>query len=173
MVLSAPSFDEAHPYRTMFGELVHSFVAVIDALRKQLSEFLIVEYLERTLGRDLTHGGRMESVMEVTVPTLNEHGGVTEALCEHLAANVVEVHAFADVSSRVLDGGVAVHVGHATETKAVRGGVGVGEAVDDEAGSRGLEGFSYADVQFVVGDGAPVLRFMVGDRCHVWWYGGL
>ena len=43
MVFSPPSLDETHTYRAMFGELIDSFVSVIDALRKQLSKLLVVE----------------------------------------------------------------------------------------------------------------------------------
>ena len=128
---------------------------------------MIVEDFEGALRRYLTHGGRMESVMEITVPTLHEDGGVTETLCEHFTAHVIEVYSLTDVPTRVLDRGIAVHVGHTTQTKPVRGCVGICEAVDDEAGSRGLEGFTHADVEFVVSDGTPVLWFVIRDGSHV------
>jgi len=105
--------------------------------------------------------------MEVAVPTLDEYGGVTEAFCEYFTAHIVQMDALANVSTGVLYGGVSVHIGHTTKTEAVRGGVGIGEAVYDETCARCLEWFTNPYVEFVVGDGTPVLWFVVRDRCHV------
>jgi hypothetical protein len=172
MVLCTPPLDETHPYGTMFGEFIHRFVPMVHTLRQQLCKFLIVEDLQCTLRRNLAHGGRMEAVMEVAVPALHEYGGVAEALGEDLTTHVVEVDTLTDVSSCILDRRVPVHVGHATQTEAVGGCVWVGEAVDDETGTGCLEGFTYSYVEFVVGDGTPVLWFVVCDGGHVWRNGG-
>jgi len=170
MVLGTPTLDEAHTYGTVFGELVHRLVSVVHALREQLRELLIVEYFQCALGRDFTHGGRVEPVMKVTVARLHEDRRIAQTFGEHFAADVVEVYALADVAACVLDCGVPVDVGHAAETESIAAGVGVGESIDDETCTGCLERFSDTDVEFVVSDGAPVLWLVVCDRCHVWRY---
>lgn len=167
MVFGAPPFDETHAYSAMFGELVHSLVPMVHALREELCKLLIVEDFQRALRRNLTYSGRVEAVVKVTVPRLDEHGRVAEALGKHFATDVVEVDTLADVATRVLYGRVSVHVGHPTQAEAVRRGVGVGEAVYDEACAGRLEGLTDTDVELVVGDGAPVLWFVVCNRSHI------
>ena len=109
----------------------------------------------------------MEPVMVITVPTLYENGGVTEAFGEHFPAYVIKVNPLTDVTPSILDGGVAVHIGHATETKPVGGRVRIRESVYDKTGTRCLERFTDAYVEFIVCDGTPVLWFVICDRGHV------
>ena len=110
MVLRTPTFDEGHSDGAHLGQLVHRFEAVIDALGEKSGEFLIVEDLETAAGRYLTDSGGVEPVVVVAVATLNEDCRVAETLGVHLAADVVEVDALADVTAGVLDGRVSVDV---------------------------------------------------------------
>ena len=59
----------------------------------------------------LADGGGVEAVVVVAVAGLDEDGGVGETLGVHLASDVVEVDTFANMSPRVLDGGVTVNIG--------------------------------------------------------------
>lgn len=74
---------------------------------------------------------------------------------------------FPDVPARVLDGGVAVHVGQQAQAEAVTIVGRVGEAVHQDAGRGRLEGLSDPVIQLVVHDGAPVLGFFVRHRLHI------
>ena len=90
--------DGAH-----FGQLEDCLVAVVDALREQLGELLVVEDFETAAGRDLTHGGRMEAVVVVTVARLHEYGRVGETFRVNLATDVVQVHAWNTGTETVRD----------------------------------------------------------------------
>ncbi len=63
---------------------------------------------------------RMPSKSLVAIRRLNEDGRLGQALGEHLAADVVEPDALADVLPGLLDDGVPVHVGQQAETKSGR-----------------------------------------------------
>ena len=67
---------------------------MVDRLGQQLGELLVVEDLEAAAAGDLAHGGGVEPVVVVAVAALDEDAGVAEALCVHLAADVVQVHAW-------------------------------------------------------------------------------
>lgn len=75
---------------------------------------------------------------------------------------------FANVSPRVLDGGVAVDVGEQPQAEPVLVVGGVGEAIHQDAGGGCVERLPDAVVQLVVDDGAPVLRLFVSDCLHIW-----
>ena len=83
--------DEAHAYGAHLGELVHHLEAVVDGLREQLGEQLVVEDLQAAAAGDLAHRGGVEAVLEVAVAALDEDAAVTQALCVHLPADVVQV----------------------------------------------------------------------------------
>lgn len=64
---------------------------MVDGLRQQLGELLVVEDLQAAAAGDLTHGRGVEAVVEVTVTALDEDAAVAQTLGVHLPADVVEV----------------------------------------------------------------------------------
>ena len=62
----------------------------------------------------------MPSVAPVAVRRLNKDGCFREALSIHLAPDVVEPHAFADVSTGLLDHTITVHVGEKPQTESIK-----------------------------------------------------
>ncbi len=84
--------DKAHPDGAHLGKFIHHLEAVIDRLWQQLGKQLVVEDLQAASTRDLTDGGGMETVLVVTVPTLDENTAVTQTLCVHLPSDVIQVH---------------------------------------------------------------------------------
>lgn len=71
---------------------------------------------------------------------------------------------FANVPSGVFDRGIPVDIGEQPQAEAV-GVVGrVCEAVDDDAGVRGVERLPDPVVELVVNDGAPELRLLILHR---------
>lgn len=146
MVLGTPALHKAHTDGAHLGELVDGLEAVVDGLSQQLGELLVVEDLQAAATGDLTDGGGVEAMMVVAVSALYENAGVAEALGVDLSADIVEVHAFADVPAGVLDGGVAVDVGEQAQAEAVLVVGGVSEAVHEHAGGGGVVGFAHAVV---------------------------
>ena len=69
---------------------------------------------------DFTYGCGMPSVAPVAVRRLNKDGCFREALSIHLAPDVVEPHAFADVTTGLLDHTITVHVGEKPQTESVK-----------------------------------------------------
>lgn len=139
MVLGPPTLDEAHANGAHLRQLVHGLEAVVDALREQLGELGIVEDAQGAPGRDLADGRWMETVVVVTVAGLHKDGGIGKAFRIHLAVDVVQVDALADVASRVLDGRVAVHVAQLAQAETVAIIAGVREAVHDDRGRVAVE----------------------------------
>lgn len=163
MIFSAPTLHEGHPDRAHLRQLVHGLEPEVDGLGEEGGELLVVEDLEAAAGRDFTDCGGVKPVVVVAVSRLHEDGRVAEALRVHLPTHVVEVDALADVSARVLDGGVAVDVGELAEAESVVVLVGgVREAVDDDGVVVGVVDLAHPGVQLVVGDGRPVGGFLVG-----------
>lgn len=74
---------------------------------------------------------------------------------------------FPNVASGVLNGGVAVYIGQQTQAEAVAVVGGVGKAVHQHAGGRGLERFSHSIIQLIVHNRAPVLGFLIGHRLNI------
>lgn len=151
MILSAPALHEAHPNRAHLRELIHSFEAMVHRLRQQLSEFLIVEDLQRAAGRNLTHGARMKAMMVIAVARLYENRRVAETLRIHLAAHIVEMHALADVPARILDRAVAIHIAQLAETEACRVVRWIRKAVDNHRCRCAVKDLAHATIQLVVG----------------------
>lgn len=83
--------DEAHSDGAHLGELVDDLEAVVNRLGEELGEQLVVKDLEAAAAGDLTHGGGVEAVLEITVTTLDKDTAVTQALCVHLATYIVQV----------------------------------------------------------------------------------
>ena len=77
MVLCSPTLHKAHTYGAVFGQLVHCFVPMVDALGQQLSKLLIVEDLQRASGWDFAHRCGMEAMVVITIPALDKDGTVT------------------------------------------------------------------------------------------------
>ena len=59
----------------------------------------------------ISYRGRMPSISVVAVGRLNEDGRVGLTLGEHLAPDVVEANALADMTSRVFDDVASIYVG--------------------------------------------------------------
>ena len=76
MVFGSPAFDKTHPYSAMLCQFINCFIAMINALRKQLGKLLIIEYFERAARRNFAHCRRMETVVVVAVAALDENGAV-------------------------------------------------------------------------------------------------
>lgn len=86
--------DKAHSNGAHLGKLVDHFKAVVDRLGEQLGKQLVVEYLQAAATRDFTDGGRVETVLVVTVPTLDKNAAVTQAFCVHLSAHIVKMDSY-------------------------------------------------------------------------------
>lgn len=110
MVLRPPAFHKAHAYCTHLGELIDCLKAMVDTLAQQLSKLLVVEDLQTTARRDLTDGGWVETVVEVTGSTLHKNTAVTETLREDFSSNIVQVNSFANMPAGVFYGGVTVDI---------------------------------------------------------------
>lgn len=70
--------------------------------------------------------------MIVAIAALHENGRIGETLGIDLTANVVQVNAFADMPTRVLDGAVAIHVAQLAQTEAIRIVGWICEAINDD-----------------------------------------
>lgn len=125
---------------------------MINTLREQLCELLVIENLERASWRNFAHRARMEAVMVVAVARLNEDGRIRQAFSVNLAADVVQMDTLADVSPRVLYRRVAVHVGQLTETKPVGVVARVCKTVHDDRVRLTVEHLADSAVELVVGD---------------------
>lgn len=62
---------------------------MVDRLGQKLGKLLIVENLETTSAGDLADSGGVETMVVITVTTLNKNAGVTKALCVHLTSHVI------------------------------------------------------------------------------------
>ena len=97
------------PYCAHFGQLIDSLKPVVDGLREESGELLVVEDLEAASGGNLANCCRMKTVkgaflchtiflsviipmVVVTVPGLDKYRTVRETLCIHLASNIVKVY---------------------------------------------------------------------------------
>jgi len=159
-VLGTPALDERHADGAHARQLVDGLESLRHGLRQQGGELLVIEDLQIAAGRYLTDGGRMPAVSLVAIRALYKDGRVAQAFGEHLAANIVQPHALANVTARLLDDLVAIHIGQQAEAEALRIGR-IGEAVHRDRGLRGVKGFADARVQLVVGDGTPEGRLVV------------
>lgn len=82
---------KAHANGAHFSELVDDLEAVVDRLGEELSKQLVVKDLEAAAAGDLTDGGGVEAVLEITVTALDEDAAVTQTLCVHLTSNIIQV----------------------------------------------------------------------------------
>jgi hypothetical protein len=62
---------------------------MVDRLRKELGEFLIIEDLKRTAGRNLANSRGVETVVVVTIARLNENGRIGKTFGVHFTSDVV------------------------------------------------------------------------------------
>lgn len=109
-VLGAPAFHEAHSDRAHPRELVNSLKALVDRLREQGGEFLIVEYLQIATWGDFADSSRMPAIALVAIWGLNENGRIAQAFGKDFAADVIEPDSLADVTSRLFNDWIAVNV---------------------------------------------------------------
>lgn len=63
-----------------------------DRLSQKLSKFLIIKNFEDAAAGNLTDSGGMKTMMKVAVPTLYKYSVVTETLCIHLPANIIQMN---------------------------------------------------------------------------------
>jgi hypothetical protein len=116
-VLGAPPFDKTHADRAHASELVDGFESLTHALRQQFGEFLILEYLQIAAGRNFAHRRRMPAVTLVAIGRLDEYRRIRQTLGEYFAADVIQSHAFANVTSRLLNHRVSIHVRQQAQTE--------------------------------------------------------
>jgi len=64
---------------------------MVDRLGEKLCKELVVEDLEAAATGDLTHCGGVKAMLEITVAALNKNAAVTQTLCIHLPAHIVQV----------------------------------------------------------------------------------
>lgn len=165
MVFGTPTLDEAHSDCAHLGKLVNGFEAMVNGLGQKLGELLIVEDLERTSGWNLANSAQVESMVVIAVPTLNENGRIGAILGIDLSANVDQVDTFSNVPSRLFDCAVAVDIAELAEAETAGIVTRVGKAVDGHFVCVALKNLTDATIQFVVGNGRPVRRFLVADWC--------
>ena len=72
MIFSSPSLHKADPDGAHFNELEHSLVSLGHRARQELRKYLVVEYLQTAVRRNLAHSGGQESVNIVAVSALDE-----------------------------------------------------------------------------------------------------
>lgn len=65
---------------------------MVNRLSQQLRKLLVVKNFEAAAAGNLTDSGRMKAVMKVAVPTLYKYAAVTETLCIHFSANIVQMN---------------------------------------------------------------------------------
>lgn len=91
VVLSAPTFHKAHTNCAHFRELVNRLKSIMHRLGQKLCEFLVVEDLQRTTGRNFTHGAGMEAVTVVAKARLNEDCGLGQTLGVNLSGHIIQM----------------------------------------------------------------------------------
>lgn len=74
---------------------------------------------------------------------------------------------FANVSPRILNGGIAVNVGEQPQAKPVFVVWRISEAIHQDAGGRSVECLPNAIIQLVIDNGAPVLWLFVSDCLNI------
>lgn len=82
---------KAHANGAHLSELIDDLEAVVNRLGEELSKQLVVKDLEAATAGDLTDGGGMEAVLEITIAALDEDAAVTQTFCIHLASNIIQV----------------------------------------------------------------------------------
>lgn len=166
MILGPPSFHKAHANRALFRQFVHGFEAKVDRLRQQIGKVVVVKNLERLARKYFKHGAVMKVVCQVAVPTLHKDRLVGQTFGVHLTAHVVKVHAFADISTCVLDRRIAIYVAEQTETEAI-GVVGwISESIDHDTFLLSVKHFADPIVELEVRNRTPMFRFLKVDRSH-------
>ena len=165
-IFGSPSFNEAQSDGAHSRQLIHGFEPLRHGLRQQRREFLIVEDLQVASGGDFADGRRMPAVSLITIGRLHEDGAVRETFGEHLAAEIIQPDASADVPSRHFHHRVPVDVGQQSQTIPFRVGR-IRVSVDDERRLRSVEGLADASVEFVIRNGAPKRRLAVLNRLNV------
>lgn len=107
----------------------------------------------------------MEPVVIVAIAGLDEDGRVGQTVSKDLTVDVAKLNTFSNVSSRIFDRRIAVHVRQLAEAKSVCIVVGgVCEAIDVNVVVLGVVDLAHAGVQLVVGNAAPVRWFLVVYR---------
>ena len=110
MILSSPALDETQTNWTHLHQLKHSLKIIVDWLWKQLCKFLVVENFQCTSWWNLANCGRVKPMAVVTIPALNKNGRITQAFSINFSTNIIQMNAFSNVSSCVLNGWVTIDI---------------------------------------------------------------
>lgn len=167
MILSAPALHKAHSNCTHLSELIDRLKAMINRLRQQLRKLLVVEDLQRAARWNLAHCAGMKAMVMVAVAALHENRRVRETFCIHLSAHVVQMHAFSNVPTSVLDCAVAVHVRQLAQTEPVRVVGRIREAINDNGRGVAVKHLTDTTIQLIVCNTGPVWRFLVAHWCNL------
>lgn len=92
VIFSAPSFDETQTHNAHLRKLKYSFKSLTDRLIKQICEFLIIEDSEAAARRDFADGRRMESMVIVTIATLDKDATFAQALGKYLTSDIIQMN---------------------------------------------------------------------------------
>lgn len=163
VIFSAPSFNETHSDRTHFRKLIYCLEAMIDRLRKQLRELLIVKDFQGAPRRYLANSARMKAVMMIAVSRLNEDRRVREAFSVDLTTDIIQMNALSDVTSSVFDCAIAIDVAQLTQAESIRICRRVCEAINDNRCGITVKDFTDTAVEFVISDASPIGRFLVAE----------
>lgn len=88
----------------------------------------------------------MKAVAMIAIAALYENGRIGEAFDKYLAANIAEMHTFADVLACILDGTVTIDIAELAKAKAI-GIVGrIGETVHNYRMRIAAEHFAYTTI---------------------------
>ena len=99
---------------------------------------------------------------------LHKYGRVAETFCIDLPTHVIKVNSLPNVTTRVLDSRVAVHIGQLAKTEPVVVLVaGVGEPVDDHRVVVSMVHLAHPAVQLVVRNGRPVEGLLKLSRSNI------
>ena len=168
VILGSPAFHKAHPDSAHFSQLVDRLISMVNRLSEKGGELLVVEDLEAAAGWDLAHRGWVEPVLVVTVSRLHKYGRVAETFRIDLPTHIIKVNSLPNVTPRVLDSRVAVHIGQLAKTEPVVVLVaGVGEPVDDHRVVVGMVHLAHPAVQLVVRNGRPVEWLLKLSRSNI------
>lgn len=104
----------------------------------------------------------MPTVTLIAIWALHEYARIGQALCEHLSTDVIKSGPFADMSSRLLDHGVPIHVRQQAQAETL-GVTWIGESVHRDARLGCMEGLTYSRIQLVVTYRTPFIRENEGN----------
>lgn len=109
----------------------------------------------------------MEAPLMITVPRLHEYRRVRITLREQSSPDIMQLHPFSDMPSRVLYRRVPIDIGQLSQAEP-RGIVSrIREPIHYHRRRLTVKNLTHSTVQLVVGDGGPVTRLLISHRCHI------